>query len=240
MGMFSFECRGCGHPMLSRASTDKGINEWMSDCLVLKANGDRLFGEYDGYGGLGGWDDCSCDHGGAWWHRACWEHAGQPEYDEDSRSAADQGHFFDDGDHDMLEPGKEHPEGALEAAQEQRRLRRKDWAERNAFRKSFEDADWAAWSIDDEGRREERQGRLRALKKEFEAFCKGQPDVYSVMEQIFTEEQLKDYDPPNPEVAAFGRWFDAMKAQAQFEWLAERSFEVKHYVPGKTEASYGY
>lgn len=239
MGMFSFECRGCGHPMLCRSSTDKGINEWMTDCVVLKANGDRLSGEYDGYGSLGGWDACSCDYDGAWWHLACWEQAGKPEYDEDSPPAADQGHFFEDGAHDMLEPGKEHPEGALEAAQEQRRLRRKDWAERHAFREAFEDASCAAWSIEDKERRMEKRARLRALKEEFGAFCEGQPDAWSVMTRIFTDEQLKDHSHTS-EVAVFGRWFDAMKAKAQFEWLAERNFEVKHYVPGKTEASYGY
>lgn len=237
MGFFSYNCRGCGHSLLSSYSADKGINEWMTEAIALFPNGDRVSGEYDGYGRLGFADGLD---GAACWHRACWEQAGKPDFDEASRSAADQGYFFDDGDHDVLEPGVDHPEGALEMAVAERAARRLDHDQRRAFKRAFEDASWALYEIEDKERREEKKARLDALKEDFRAFTEQQPCPYPVMDAHFGEERNRAYDPIDPEVAAFGQLFDALKAHVQYEWLAERNFEVKHYVPFKTEASYGY
>lgn len=124
MGFFSQDCKICGHSVLCHNATDKEINAWMSQAVVYFANGDRVSGEYDGYGCVGGMDGAIGMRGATVYHRACWEHGGKPTYDGPSPSSDDQGWFFDDGDHDMLEPGIEHPPGALEAAQAARKARR--------------------------------------------------------------------------------------------------------------------
>ena len=54
MGFFSWNCKACGHPMLSAHAINK-INGWMSEIVVVTkhfSNGkERIFsGEYDGYG----------------------------------------------------------------------------------------------------------------------------------------------------------------------------------------------
>jgi hypothetical protein len=53
VGLFSFDCKCCDHPALCKRAADPEINGWMTDCVVLFANGDRLSGEYDGYGRVG-------------------------------------------------------------------------------------------------------------------------------------------------------------------------------------------
>jgi len=237
MGFFSADCLGCGHPLLPLCSTDEGINVWMSDAVVLCQNGDRVSGEYDGYGRVGGWedDDSVVGFGGACWHRACWTQAGKPAFTEESKGSRDQGYFFDEGAHDMLEPGVEHAEGALEAAQARRAARRQDHAEREAIRKAFDDADWAAWEIEDEERRQARQDALKQLKADFRGFARQQPDVWTLMVATYGKDRSLSDD---LEVSCFGQWFDSMRAQAQVDWLTERQFEVKHFVPGKTESDH--
>jgi len=119
MGFFSWDCRECGHPMLSQWSINN-TNNWMQHVVVIDSSGVVLKGIYDGYGrvvpisdestagyrinnGLldGGYQDPEC------WHRACWEIAGKPtEYTEPSTSPRDQGFFFED-EHNMEKPTKE-------------------------------------------------------------------------------------------------------------------------------------
>lgn len=119
MGFFSWNCRGCGHPMLSDHKTNK-INGWMRDVVVVESDGRLLMGDYDGYGRLTlGDDDDSASrepieinhmHGGGdygepgCWHRACWLVAGRPTGYAPSESSVDQGFFFGD-EHDLEEPG---------------------------------------------------------------------------------------------------------------------------------------
>jgi|ETNvirnome_2_300_1030623.scaffolds.fasta_scaffold04357_9 hypothetical protein len=124
MGFFSWDCRGCEHPMLSEWSINK-INYWMQSVVAIESKGAVREGFYDGYGGVvpynkfhtrmgvpedrinnsildDGYQDPEC------WHRACWEIAGKPtEYTEPSTYSGDQGFFFDPGDHDMEKPKKE-------------------------------------------------------------------------------------------------------------------------------------
>jgi hypothetical protein len=230
MGLFSYDCQGCGHPLLAPCATDEGINTWMSQGVAVFCDGDRASGEYNGYGRLGWADGIERT---AVWHRACFTVAGEPAYEKPSLSSEDQGHFFDDGAHDLLEPGVDHPEGALEAAQERRRLRRQDCAEKRAIKESFELAGWAAWEIEDEVRRKDRQDRLKQLKNDFSTFVEGQPDSDTILTLIHGEAW---YDDNRGDL--FAMWFDAMKALAQVAWLAERDFEVKHFVPGKSEAAW--
>jgi len=179
MGLFSWDCDGCGHPMLMPSNTNR-VNRWMSDCLVITNAGEVIEGHYDGYGRLDGvdirpespawYDDLRrakyllrkiakgaaladlpadtephwMDAGGekvtfcgkwnlkadvakfvdevdghperedlAWdrllaYHTACWAVAGKPTdpptADRQSPSSDDQGHFFDEGTHDMPRP----------------------------------------------------------------------------------------------------------------------------------------
>jgi hypothetical protein len=111
MGLFSWDCAICGHPMLSKPATNK-VNAWMKSVVVF-VKGKKtsvMRGEYDGYGRAGGsgWDDDEsniCDlHDPCCYHRACWEAVGKPGYTVASRSSADQGWFFDDPLHDMVKP----------------------------------------------------------------------------------------------------------------------------------------
>ena len=139
MGFFSYNCLECGHPLLSSGATDQGINEWMTDCVVLTYCGSRILGEYDGYGCVG--DSKSAD-GSACLHRACWEKAGKPEYDrygKASSNAADQGWFFSDGAHDLIDPRiVEGREELLRVGVEARAKRRYDMKAREVYEALFD------------------------------------------------------------------------------------------------------
>lgn len=122
MGMFSWCCQRCGHPALSPNACDKPINGWMADVVVICkpgpfTTGGFHAGEYDGYGRVGGADLQEDGAAGfSLYHRACWELADKPTaFTEQAKHAPDQGWFFDDGDHDMLDP-RETRDMAPEAA----------------------------------------------------------------------------------------------------------------------------
>lgn len=109
MGFFSWDCRECGHPMLSKYATNH-INNWMRDVVVVEHDGNVVKGEYDGYGRVGGrelrygpWEDGTLLNEPGCWHKACWELAGKPTDYEPSPMSEDQGYFFDD-EHDMEQP----------------------------------------------------------------------------------------------------------------------------------------
>lgn len=114
MGFFSWDCRGCGHPMLSKWAANH-TNSWMRDAVAVEYDGDIVKGEYDGYGMVGNhklkygpWvDHSTCLNEPGCWHRACWELAGRPTDYKPSLMSKDQGFFFDPGDHDMEKPKKE-------------------------------------------------------------------------------------------------------------------------------------
>ena len=103
MGVFSWDCNGCGHPMLMPCNTNE-VNAWMAEVVVIeKKHGMPVKGTYDGYGCVSGIDihsgnDPCC------WHVACWDAAGCPVEYKPSTYSNDQGHFFDEGDHDMERP----------------------------------------------------------------------------------------------------------------------------------------
>lgn len=106
MGFFSWDCEVCGHPMLCDGAATEG-NDWMTDVVVMEKNGSRLMGEYDGYGRVGGssinWDSGQPQC----YHHDCWEDVGKPEYNPkggESESSADQGWFFEDGEHNENSP----------------------------------------------------------------------------------------------------------------------------------------
>ena len=112
MGLFSWNCHGCGHPLLHYRGVTNDINHWMNDAIVINPDGSRIEGVYDGYGRLDGvdcdmdsidWDNQPAGNPCAW-HRACWEIAGEPAEYKPSKSSADQGHFFEEGAHDMADP----------------------------------------------------------------------------------------------------------------------------------------
>jgi len=102
MGFFSWNCKSCGHPMLSPYVLSD-INAWMNQVVVQFGNGTRLIGEYDGYGRV---NDIEFDYGSKpeCYHLSCWKAEGEPGYDCESVTSRDQGFFFDDGEHDMKEP----------------------------------------------------------------------------------------------------------------------------------------
>lgn len=112
MGFFSWNCRGCGHPLLSAYSMNS-INVWMVNAIAITKRGCFHTGDYDGYGNVGGANiaggvrygktgvsrgDPDC------YHHKCWQILGEPKgYKGGSTSARDQGYFFDK-QHDIPEP----------------------------------------------------------------------------------------------------------------------------------------
>ena len=100
MGMFSWDCEVCHHPLLSQGATES-LNGWMTRGVVLLEDGSIMHGEYDGYGCL---NDNEID-GGQVYHQRCWELSGNPtKFVGESRSSRDQGWFFDNGVHNFAEP----------------------------------------------------------------------------------------------------------------------------------------
>jgi len=108
MGFFSWDCKVCGHPMLSvYALEDK--NAWMNDVVML-TNENMLAGSYDGYGRVGNGEDLTeYDADRECYHKLCWEKVGKPtKFTEASKYSDDQGYFFDDGIHNIPEPECNH------------------------------------------------------------------------------------------------------------------------------------
>ncbi len=102
MGFFSWNCKGCGHPLLSLWAVND-VNHWMQQTTVLLSNGGVRHGKYDGYGSVDG-DDIAAIGDPCVWHTTCWRKAGEPKFDGPSEYAEDQGYFFEDPAHDMPEP----------------------------------------------------------------------------------------------------------------------------------------
>ena len=111
MGLFSWNCMVCKHPMLHNMGVvTPGVNEWMNRVVVLEKNGSILRGPYDGYGRVGmtemkmEWKDHKMINGPECYHEACYKAVGSPtEYTRASLHSIDQGHFFSDGAHDLKE-----------------------------------------------------------------------------------------------------------------------------------------
>lgn len=112
MGFFSWNCKKCGHPMLSEYAISEK-NGWMNKVVVILPGGSILKGSYDGYGRVDGreidgyeWtDDDEMTNSPQCYHEACWKAEGKPsEYTEGSNDSEDQGYFFDDGTHDIDPP----------------------------------------------------------------------------------------------------------------------------------------
>ena len=108
MGLFSYDCRACGHPLLCSAATTKGVNTWMRLGIVIFSNGNVFSGEYDGYGRLGSFDGGGSGFqlgDGSVYHQHCHEALGKPmHFVGRSAPSLDQGWFFDEGDHSMASP----------------------------------------------------------------------------------------------------------------------------------------
>jgi hypothetical protein len=88
-----------------RFGDEQGDQRLDGQAVILTNRGSTIHGEYDGYGRAGemgnGMEYAAC------LHEACWEKAGKPgfkHYGEPSAHAPDQGFFFDDADHDVIDP----------------------------------------------------------------------------------------------------------------------------------------
>lgn len=92
MGFHSWLCKGCKQSIRNVYS---GEASWMFQVVTMRANGDRMFGAYDGYGSVG---DIPIDKDliagdVEVWHRICWDAAERPEYTGPSEDDPEQGHF---------------------------------------------------------------------------------------------------------------------------------------------------
>lgn len=105
MGFFSWDCRECGHPLLSFYVIND-VNYWMNEVVSVLKDGRTIHGRYDGYGRID--DLCLVNNGGGLnacvYHKACWEKAGKPTEYVDSKRSEDQGYFYGDPAHDMPHP----------------------------------------------------------------------------------------------------------------------------------------
>jgi len=102
MGFFSWNCNGCGHPMLSNYATNE-VNAWMNNVVLIRPGRDPIHGSYDGYGRVGCYE-IDFDDGCCCYHEACWAEAGEPTKWVESDYSDDQGFFFDESDHNMKCP----------------------------------------------------------------------------------------------------------------------------------------
>ena len=124
MGFFSWNCRCCQNSIRSRAST-RTESRWMEEVVVLTPNGDRLSGEYDGYGRV---NDRSVGDSAAMYHRVCWLLSGKPEFEAPSGNARDQGYFVGNFDPAV-------PQTLEDCAKLKKRAQRKVAAERRKYEK---------------------------------------------------------------------------------------------------------
>ena len=97
MGLFSWNCKKCGHSIKSPYNIPTGW-EYMGQAVFLREGHEPMIGEYDGYGRIDEYDLQQGDYGSnlELWHKVCWENAGKPEYTGDSEYSDDQGYFYDD------------------------------------------------------------------------------------------------------------------------------------------------
>lgn len=115
MGLFSKDCKGCGHPLLS-IPVCTPLTEWMSMVAVVFPDGVDV-GEYDGYGGIiqtaEERERClanapTLQNPCMAWHLDCYALAGMPRtFDATDASpfSDDQGWFFVRGtDHNIMSP----------------------------------------------------------------------------------------------------------------------------------------
>jgi hypothetical protein len=103
MGFFSYNCRGCGHPLLHNSFSP--TNAWMIEGVAITEEGSILQGTYDGYGHLSGLGILDQGEKPDVYHKACWDVLGRPmEYKGGSKDARDQGYFFSAKAHDMARP----------------------------------------------------------------------------------------------------------------------------------------
>ncbi len=114
MGFFSVDCPGCGHSIRPHAAT-REESRWMCDAVGLSGDGDRVGGEYDGYGRINRWNT----DGAEVWHRACYTLAGRPDFTKPSRHARDQGYFV--GEYDPPMPTTPEAVAALRGGSDRQR-----------------------------------------------------------------------------------------------------------------------
>jgi len=102
MGMFTWDCKLCGHPLLARECTND-VNVWMNNGVAILSDGSVINGQYDGYGRL---DDIEINYIGepAVFHQQCYELT-KDQYDNSpSRSTRDKGFNFEEHVHNFPEP----------------------------------------------------------------------------------------------------------------------------------------
>ena len=115
MGVFSYLCAGCLHPLLPDHQLH--INRWMNEAVAVLEDGKLRLGNYDGYGRIGGVDlpkyieynaarrAVTYEQAFTVWHRACWTLLGAPmTCGEQALNAEDQGYFYAVEDHALPEP----------------------------------------------------------------------------------------------------------------------------------------
>lgn len=125
MGFFSWDCKGCDNSIKAPHPAD-----WQSKAVVLFPNGDRVSGQYDGYGRVGSAYhevDLSDCHEFSIYHAACHRILQPAGYTGPSCHANDQGFFSDDN---SPEPQSTKDIVALRAAEKARNEKRKrEWQE---------------------------------------------------------------------------------------------------------------
>ena len=106
MGLFSWQCKKCDHSIKAPYNVPSGW-DYMTEAVLLEADGTTLIGLYDGYGRIEGMHgEYEINWGGEepeLWHKKCWDSMDNPPYTGGSESAEDQGYFYNDPSEEQLE-----------------------------------------------------------------------------------------------------------------------------------------
>ena len=94
MGFFSWDCNGCGHPLLSQYAITE-VNAWMHHAVSITPDHDITIHHNP---------DLRDEFTPCVWHRICWVNANGPIDFVPSHSSPDQGYFFDPEAHNIPRP----------------------------------------------------------------------------------------------------------------------------------------
>jgi hypothetical protein len=129
VGFFSYDCKGCGHPLMYGVYNMTRQNYWMVEAVMLQPKKKPVIGHYNGYGIIGGHDmNESHDYRRPEvYHRACWHALGKPKFKGPSNRSECQGGMTCDQEGDEYMDPHDHDQPEPSCLEDIERIRTKDW-----------------------------------------------------------------------------------------------------------------